>query len=57
VASGCGGGRLGFWYPAGAKQVLASAEVGEGVSRIAWSSGEGRLAVGGEDGAVLMFTV
>ncbi|HVK11215.1 MAG TPA: WD40 repeat domain-containing protein [Gemmataceae bacterium] len=57
VVSACSAGRLGFWWPEGSKKTLATAEVGEGVSRVAWSPGEGRLAVGGETGGVIMLTV
>lgn len=57
LASGSPDGKVGLWYPGGSKKLLASAEIGEGVSRIAWSPGDGRLAVGGAAGAVAMFTV
>jgi WD40 repeat protein len=57
LASGAPDGKIGFWYPGGSTKVLASVEFGEGVSTLAWSPGDGRLAVGGEGGAVRMYTV
>jgi WD40 repeat protein len=57
LASGSPDGKIGFWYPGGSEKVLASVELGEGVSTLAWSPGDGRLAVGGESGAVGMYTV
>jgi WD40 repeat protein len=57
LASGATDGKVGLWYPGGASKALASIEFGEGVSTVNWSPGDGRLAVGGEGGAVGMFTV
>jgi WD40 repeat protein len=37
---------------AGPVKVQAVTDFGEGVSQVAWSPGDGRLAVGGEAGAV-----
>jgi WD40 repeat protein len=56
LASGAPDGQVGFWYPGGSTKVLAAVEFGEGISTLAWSPGDGRLAVGGEGGAVGMFT-
>ena len=47
LASAAPDGKVGFWYPEGSKKVLAVADFGEGVARLAWSPGDGRLAVGG----------
>jgi WD40 repeat protein len=57
LASGAPDGRVALWYPGGSKKLMSSAELGEGVSCLAWSPGDGRLAVGGEGGTVAMFTV
>jgi WD40 repeat protein len=57
LASGAGDGRIALWYPGGSKKVQATSEIGEGVSQLVWSTGDGRLAVGGESGAVLMYSV
>jgi WD40 repeat protein len=57
LASAAPDGKVGFWYPEGSKKALAVADFGEGVARLAWSPGDGRLAVGGEAGGVGMYTV
>ncbi len=57
LASGCGGGILAVWYPGGAKKIQAEADFGEGVSAVAWSPGDGRLLVGGDQGGVGLYTV
>jgi WD40 repeat protein len=56
LASGASDTMVALWYPGGSKKVQATADFGEGVSRLAWSPGDGRLAVGGEGGAVAVFT-
>ncbi|WP_020468681.1 WD40 repeat domain-containing protein [Zavarzinella formosa] len=57
LASGCQGGIIALWYPGGTKKIQAEADFGEGVSKVAWSPGDGRLAIGGEQGGVGLFTV
>lgn len=57
VATGCGNGRLGLFAPGSSKKVVATSELGVGISSLSWSPGDGRLAVGGEDGTVAMLTV
>jgi WD40 repeat protein len=57
LASGAPDGKVGFWFPGGSKRALAVVDFGEGVSTLAWSPGDGRLAVAGEAGAVGMYTV
>jgi WD40 repeat protein len=57
LASGAGDGKVALWYPGGSSKVQAAAEFGEGVSQVAWSPGDGRLAVGGEGGAVGLYSV
>jgi WD40 repeat protein len=57
LASAAPDGKVGLWYPGGSKKGQATAEFGEGVSQVAWSPGDGRLAVGGEGGAVGLYSV
>jgi WD40 repeat protein len=57
LASAAPDGKIALWYPGGSKKVQAAAEFGEGVSRLAWSPGDGRVAVGGEGGAIGLYTV
>lgn len=57
LASGCPAGMVAIWYPGGTKKIQAEADFGEGVSKVAWSPGDGRLAIGGELGGVGMYTV
>jgi len=54
-ASGAGDGRIGLWLPGGSKKVQPTATFGEGVSQLAWSPGDKKLAVGGERGAVTIY--
>jgi WD40 repeat protein len=56
LASAAPDGKVALWYPGGSKKVQAVAEFGEGVSQLAWSPGDGRLAVGGETGAVGLYS-
>ncbi|HJZ89674.1 MAG TPA: WD40 repeat domain-containing protein, partial [Gemmataceae bacterium] len=56
LASGAPDGKVGFWCPGVSDKALAVVDFGEGVSRLAWSPGDGRLGVGGEVGAVAMYT-
>jgi WD40 repeat protein len=57
LASAAPDGKVALWYPGGSQKVQATADFGEGVSCLAWSPGDGRLAVGGEGGAVGLFSV
>ncbi|HEX3148404.1 MAG TPA: WD40 repeat domain-containing protein [Gemmataceae bacterium] len=57
LASGAADGKVALWYPGGSKKVQATADFGEGVSQLAWSPGDGRLAVGGEGGVVAVYAV
>ena len=57
LASAAPDGKVALWYPGGSQKVQAAADFGEGVSCLAWSPGDGRLAVGGEGGAVGVFSV
>jgi len=57
LASAAPDGKVALWYPGGSTKVQAAAEFGEGVSQVAWSPGDGRLAVGGEGGAVGLYSV
>jgi WD40 repeat protein len=57
LASAAPDGKVALWYPGGSAKVQATAEFGEGVSQLAWSPGDGRLAVGGESGGVGMYSV
>jgi WD40 repeat protein len=57
LASAGSDGKLALWHPSGPKKSLGTVDVGESISRMAWSPGDGRLAIGGEAGAVAMFTV
>lgn len=51
LISGCPEGNIAVWQP-GTKKPLGSANFGEGVSQLVWSPSDGRVAVGGEQGAV-----
>ena len=57
LASAAPDGKIAIWYPEGAKKSLAVMEFREGISNLAWSPGDGRLLVGGENGAIGMYTV
>lgn len=57
LASGCDEGIIALWYPGGSKKVLAEAEIGQGVAKLTWSPGDGRLAVGGTQGFVGIYSV
>jgi WD40 repeat protein len=55
LASGAGDGRIALWRPGGSKKVQVTAAFGEGISQLAWSPNDTRLAVGGERGAVAIY--
>jgi WD40 repeat protein len=57
LASGCAGGLLALWLPGGSKKVLAQTKLSAGVTQAAWSPSDGRLAIGGEAGEVVVFAV
>jgi len=57
LASAAPDGKLAIWYPEGAKKLQAAVEFGEGISNLAWSPSDGRLLVGGENGAVGMYVI
>jgi WD40 repeat protein len=57
LASGGEDGIVALWFPGGSKRVLAESEIGEPVSTLAWSPGDGRLAVGGANGFVGIYSV
>ena len=57
LASAAADGKVALWYPGGSPKVQAAADFGEGVSQVAWSPGDGRVAVGGEAGAVGVYSV
>lgn len=57
LVSGCAGGIVAVWYPGGAKKIQAEADFGEGVSKVDWSPGDGRVVIAGEQGGVGMYTV
>jgi WD40 repeat protein len=57
LASAAPDGICALWHPESRPKALAVADVGEGISQLAWSPGDGRLAIGGDAGAVAMFTV
>lgn len=57
LASVARDGKLALWHPGGSKKTLGVVDVAEAISQLAWSPGDGRLAVGGESGAVAVLTV
>jgi WD40 repeat protein len=57
LASAAPDGKIALWYPGGSEKVLGVADLGEAVSRLAWSPGDGRLAAGGEAGIVALYSV
>jgi WD40 repeat protein len=57
LASAAPDGKVALWYPGGSSKVQAVADFGEGIAQVAWSPGDGRLAVGGEGGAVGVYSV
>jgi len=57
LASASSEGKIAIWHPESAKKSLANIEFTEGISKLAWSPGDGRLLVGGENGAVGMYTI
>lgn len=57
LASAAPDGKLAIWYPEGAKKLQCAIEFNEAISKLAWSASDGRLLVGGENGAVGMYSV
>jgi WD40 repeat protein len=52
MVSGCPDGNIGLWQPGLSTKLLSSIEFSDGVSQLVWSPSDGRIAVGGENGAV-----
>lgn len=57
LASTCGGGILALWFPGGWKKPLAQVQIEGGISQAAWSSNDARIAIGGEQGNVEVWSV
>jgi len=57
LASAAADGKIALWHPGGSSKLQASADFAEGISQVAWSPGDGRLAVGGEQGKVAIYAV
>lgn len=57
LASACTGGILALWLPGGSKRVLSQTKMEAGISQVAWSANDARIAVGGETGAVALFSL
>jgi WD40 repeat protein len=57
LASAAPDGTIALWHPGGSNKALAVVEVGEGISQLKWSPGDGRFAIGGESGSVAVYSV
>ena len=57
VASGCSEGRVILWKPGSLSKPLARTTLDSGISRLAWSPTDGRIAVGTESGTVACFSI
>jgi WD40 repeat protein len=57
LASGGEDGRVLLWHPGKAKGPLSLADVGSGVSQLVWSPDDRAVAVGTEEGRVVVFGV
>lgn len=57
LASGCEQGILALWFPGSWKRALTQAKFASGISQLAWSPSNTRLAVGGDSGAVAVYAV
>ncbi len=57
LASACGDGILALWFPGGWQRALAQTKVESGISQLAWSPNDARIALGGETGDVSVWTV
>lgn len=57
LASACGGGMLALWFPGGWKRTLAQTQIEGGISQAIWSPNDSRIALGGEQGLVSVWSV
>jgi WD40 repeat protein len=57
LASASPDGKIALWHPGESSEALAVEEIGDGVTQLKWSPGDGRLAIGGESGTVAVFAV
>ena len=57
LASGCDEGILNLTLPGGSRKTLGKADLSEGISVLSWAPADGRLAVGGAEGSVSVWTV
>ncbi len=57
LASSCSDGILALWLPGGSKKVLAQTKWDMGISRLSWSPNDSKIAIGGEQGAISVWSV
>jgi WD40 repeat protein len=57
LASGCPEGKVALWYPGGKSQPLGLSKLEEGITHLAWSPNDGRLAIGCDKGSVAVYSV
>jgi WD40 repeat protein len=57
LASACGDGLLMLWHPGKYKKAMAKVEADSGITQIAWSPDDRRLAVGTESGTIRVYAL
>jgi WD40 repeat protein len=57
LASTCGGGILALWFPGGWKRPLAQIQIEGGIAQAIWSPNDSRIALGGDQGLVSVWSV